>query len=65
MTKRKVFEELKLALEGALAHEQGEKIDLQTANMPQEKPITTINTETTDQQLKERRKKLGGTKGTK
>lgn len=34
MAKRKVFEELKLALEDALAHERGEKVDLRTLQVP-------------------------------
>jgi hypothetical protein len=34
MAKRNVFEELKLALEDALAHERGEKVNLRTTQVP-------------------------------
>ena len=34
MAKRKVFEEMKLALEDSLAYERGEKLDLRTTEVP-------------------------------
>jgi hypothetical protein len=42
MAKRKIFEELKLALGDALAYERGEKVNLRTTKAPKKKPITTV-----------------------
>jgi hypothetical protein len=39
MTKRKIFEELKLSLEDALAYERGQKINLRTIKVPETKPV--------------------------